>query len=116
MTTRHVRLSGAICLWVMVMIGGALVASPEPATSPSGAVKCPDGMVCLPVAVYQHQVESASACLEQLQVCRAAPKSHVVGWGACFGPSASLDVHDGKTDMKGTISATVGAVWRFPSP
>lgn len=112
--TRYRALRAAIGLGIGVFLAGALVAAPEPSTSGSGPAKCPDGMVCLPMATYQHQIESASACLAALQECRAIPKSHVVGWGACFGPSASLDVQDGKTDLRGTISATVGAVWRFP--
>lgn len=111
--TRLAALRGAIGIGLGLYLAGSLVAAPEPTATPSGAIKCPPGMVCLPQAVYQHEIESASACLEALQVCRAKGAGK---WGWCAGPSGSvllepLKLEDGGVSWDWHAGFGASVVW-----
>ena len=78
----------AIGMTLALCLAGALCLAAEAPTTPSAPpVKCPSGFVCVPEAIYQHQIETASACLAALQECRAKGPGK---WGWCAGPSGSI--------------------------
>ena len=68
---------------------------------------CKPGYVCL----RTQDAADLSAKLINLEAENQAlrlTKRHIVGWAAVCGPSASVQVQNGKWDLAGTISCTIG--------
>lgn len=68
---------------------------------------CKPGWSCLPTRVAADLAIKLTELETENDLLKLRRKK-LFGWAAVCGPSASLQVHDGRTDLAGTISCTVG--------